>query len=301
MKRIMCALMGLSFAAMGSCFSAAQGTGSPQMSGPPAVIQVEREFLKPGKAGAIHDRSEASFVQAMQRAKWPTHYFALNSLSGPSRALYFIGYPSFAAWEKDRNAMEKNPELSAAFERASESDGELLSSFDEAVLRYEPDLSYHPASSLAKIRYMEFTVFKIHPGRAMDFRKLVKMYAAEVQKAGIEDATWATFEIAYGGGDQYVLISTDKSMTDIDNSAGDSKKFREAVGEEGLKQFSDLEASTIKSVDSELFAINPRQSYPPPEWVSEDPGFWNPKPMMASTAKPGPPHAKPAAAKKSMR
>lgn len=286
MKRILYLLMGLSFAATGGCIANAQEASTPDMSGPPAVIQVEREFIKPGKAGAIHDRSEASFVQAMAHAKWPTHYFALNSLSGPSRALYFTGYPSFAAWEKDRAAMDKNTELSAAMERASQNDGDLLSSYDEAVLQYEPELSYHPPAGLGNVRYLEITNFKIHPGHGMDFRNLAKMYIDAIQKAGIEDANWATFEIAYGGGDEYVLISTDRSMAEIDNGTADSKKMMAALGEDGMKKFSDLEASTIESVDSELFAINPRQSYPPAEWVSKDPAFWNPKPLLASAAKP---------------
>lgn len=278
MKKIVCALMGLSFAALGSSFTVAQEASTTAMTGPPAVIQVEREFLKPGKAGAIHDRSEANFVQAMEHAKWPTHYFALNSLSGPARALYFIGYPSFEALEKDRDAMEKNPELSAAFEQASQSDGELLSSFDEAILQYDPDLSYHPVPSLATIRYMEITVFKIHPGHGMEWRNLVKMYTDGVQKAGMDDANWATFEIAYGGGDEYLVASTDKSMADIDKASADGKKFRDAMGEEGMKRFSDLEASAVASVDSELFAINPKQSYPPPAWVEANPGFWKTQP-----------------------
>jgi hypothetical protein len=296
MKKFVYALMGLSFAAMGTLSTTAQEAPDQGMTGPPAIIQVQREFIKPGKAGAIHDRSEANFVQAMSHAKWPTHYFALNSMSGPSRALYFIGYPSFDAWEKDQDATQKNTELSAALEKAGQADGELLSSFDEAVLRYDPDLSYHPVSSLAYTRYLEITIFKLHPGHVMEWRNLVKTYADDVQKAGIDDATWATFEVAYGGGDEYVLISTDKSMADIDKSASEDKKFRDAVGEDGLKKIDDLVASAVESDDSELFAINPRQSYPQPEWVKENPSFWNPKPMMTSTKKPG--TAKPAESKK---
>lgn len=286
MKRIVCLLTGLSFAGLGAAFTTAQEASAPEMSAPPAVLQVEREYIKPGKAGAIHDRSESNFVQAMAHAKWPTHYIALNSLSGPSRALYFTGYPSFAAWEKDHKAMDKNTELTSAMERASQSDGDLLSSFDTAVLQYDPDLSYHPPAGLGKVRYLEITSFKIHPGHGMDWRNLVKMYMDGVQKAGMENANWATFEMAYGGGDEYVVISSDKSMAEIDEASADGKKFMAALGEEGMKKFGDLEASTVVSVDSELFAINPRQSYPPPEWVSQDPSFWNPKPLMASEAKP---------------
>lgn len=296
MKRILCVLMGLSFAAMGSPSTTAQETSEPGMTGPPAVLEVQREFIKPGKAGAIHDRSEANFVQAMAHAKWPTHYFAVNSMSGPSRALYFVPYPSFDAWEKDQAATEKNAELSAALERAGQSDGELLSSFDQAVLEYDSDLSYHAPAGLGSVRYLEITVFKIHPGHVLDWRNLVKMYIDGVQKAEMEEANWATFELAYGGGNEYVVISTDKSMADIDKGNAEGKKFREALGDEGMKSFSELEAAAVESVDSELFAINPRQSYPPEAWVKEDPSFWNPKPMMTSTKKPG--TAKPAESKK---
>ena len=296
MKRFMCALMGLSFAAMGSSFTAAQEASEPGMTGPPAVIQVQREFIKPGKAGAIHDKSESNFVQAMAHAKWPTHYFAVTSMSGPSRALYFVGYPSFEAWQKDNEAMEKNTELSTAFERAAQADGDLLSSSDQVVLQYDSDLSYHPPAGLGNVRYLEITVFKIHPGHGMDFRNLEKMYVDGVEKAGIENATWVTFEMAYGGGGEYVVISADKSMADIDKSNADGKKFRDALGEDGMKKFSELEASCVESVDSELFAINPKQSYPPETWVKEDPTFWIPKPMMTSTKKPG--AAKPVESKK---
>jgi hypothetical protein len=42
-----------------------------------------------------------------------------------------------------------------------------------------------------------------------------------------------------------------------------------------------------------LFAVNPRQSYVPDEWVKAAPDFWKPKPAAAPAAKPA---AKPAAA-----
>src|SRR5690349_10526000 len=73
---------------------------------PPKVLQVIREFTKPGRAGAIHEKSESAFVQAFARAKWPTHYIAATSLSGKNRTLFFVGYDSFAAWEKDAMAQQ---------------------------------------------------------------------------------------------------------------------------------------------------------------------------------------------------
>src|SRR5712664_3428914 len=60
----------------------------------PHIPNINR--TKPGKSGAAHERTESAFVQAMKRAKWPTHYLAVESLSGKSRALFLTGYDSFA-------------------------------------------------------------------------------------------------------------------------------------------------------------------------------------------------------------
>src|SRR3979409_546583 len=71
---------------------------------PPKILVIGREYTKPGRAGAAHEKTESAFVQAMKRAKWPTHYLAVESLSGKSRALFLTGYDSFAEWEKDISA-----------------------------------------------------------------------------------------------------------------------------------------------------------------------------------------------------
>jgi len=39
----------------------------------------------------------------MARAKWPTHYLAVDSITGKPRSLFFTGYESFEAWEISRN------------------------------------------------------------------------------------------------------------------------------------------------------------------------------------------------------
>ena len=121
MKIVSPALLGLSLAFVGSALTAAQ-----EMQGPPKVLTITREFTKPGKGGDMHDKSESKFVSAMAAAKWPTHYFALSSLSGKSRALYLTGYPSFKAWEDDFLAMMKNKPFSAELDKDAVADGELL-------------------------------------------------------------------------------------------------------------------------------------------------------------------------------
>ena len=102
--------------------------------GPPNVLVIHREYLKPGKGGQLHERSESAFVHAFADAKSPYHYFALDSLSGPSRSLFLFGYNSFADWEKETAAIRSNPALGAKVDQASLNDGELLTGYDAGAI-----------------------------------------------------------------------------------------------------------------------------------------------------------------------
>jgi hypothetical protein len=239
----------------------------------------------------MHDKSESGFVTALTRAKWPTHYLGLNSLSGKSRGLYLSGYDSFDAWEKDYAAMMKNPALGAELDKTSVADGELLDGLDQFVFTYDEDLSYRANHSLAMSHFMEITSFQIKPGHTHEWEELVKIVIDAHKKAGTS-AHWAMYDMAYGGDNSYAVFSDDKSMAEIDKGYAEDKQFHDALGEEGMKKLHTLEAECVESSDSELFAVNPRQSYPLDEWVKADPDFWKPKPM-APAAKTAP-AAKPA-------
>jgi hypothetical protein len=56
----------------------------------------------------------------------------------------------------------------------------------------------------------------------------------------------------------------------------------------------ELEQDSIQDSDSQLFEINPKQSYPPDAWVKDNPDFWKPKPAVAPAAKPAATAKKPA-------
>jgi hypothetical protein len=83
--------------------AAAQETIQP----PPKILNIFREYVKPGKGGAMHEKTESAFVQASVRAKWPTHYLAVSAMSGKPRVLFLYAYDSFEAIEKDAKAQEK--------------------------------------------------------------------------------------------------------------------------------------------------------------------------------------------------
>lgn len=281
MNKLTPIMLGLSLAVAGSSVAAAQETATV-----PKVLQITREYIKAGKSGNVHDKTESAFVAALTKAKFPGYYIGLNSMSGKSRGLYLSSYDSFAEWEKLNKAVDKNPVLAAELDRDATADGELLESMDSVVYSYDESLSYRPHPDLSHARYMEISIFHVRAGHGKDWHKLAQI-VKEAHAKGGTSAHWAMFEIAYGAEDgTYIALSADKSMADIDTGFSEEKKFRDALGDEGWKNFEDLFAATVDSSRSELFSINPKQSYVSPETIAADPDFWKPKPTAAPAAKP---------------
>ncbi len=261
----------------------AAGQDKPTGKMPPKVLVITREYTKPGKSGTQHEKTESLFVQAVARAKWPTHYLAVESLSGKSRALFLTGYDSFEAWEKDTLATQKDATLSAALDRAWAADGELLSETDGGAFVFREEYSLRPEVDIAHMRYFEISRFQVKQGHDKDWDEIVKLVTAAYKK--IPDAHWATYLAVYGSPDTtYIVFNPMKSAAEIDRNFAANKEFEAAMGEAGMKQFAELSAAAIESSQTNLFAFNPRMSYPADEWVKADPEFWKPKAAAAPAA-----------------
>src|SRR5271165_1291547 len=252
-----------------------------QMNGvtpPPKVLQIIVETLKPGQSGGPHMKTEAAFVQAFSDAKWPQHYLGMDALSGKQRAVFFVGYDSFDAWQKDTDATQKNATLSAALDSASIADGALLESLESNAYVFRPDLSLRAPVDIPHMRYMEISIYNIRPGHEHDWETLVKMYMAALEK--VPNAHWATFEKMYGtttSGARFIAISPMKSLAEVDQELLESKAFDAATTEEQKQKRRDLTASTTESTESHLFQFNPKMSYVPDSWSKADPSFWKQK------------------------
>src|SRR5580704_2736729 len=281
--------LGLSLAVTCVSVSAAQEKSIPK------VLEIQREYLKPGRAGMVHQKAESAFVSAMMRAKWPTHYFAMTSLSGKSRALFLTSYDSMEAWEKDGAAVAKNPTLSAGLDHAYYADGELLESADQGIFLFREEMSLRPRADLSQMRFMELTVFHVRPGKYKEWNEVVKMAKAGYEK-GVPGSHWGMFEEVYGGdGGTYLLLISHKSLAEVDKAFAADKDFAAAVGEDGMKKLDELFAASVESTSQQLFAFSPEMSYPQDEWIKADPDYWKPKAMGAAKA---PAAEKPAAEKK---
>jgi hypothetical protein len=259
---------------------------TPVPPGPPKVLQIYREEVKIGKAAA-HVKFEKGFVAASARANWPTHYLAMTSITGPSEAWFLTGYPSFAAWEKDRDDTDKNKAFTADLDKLIEKDGELLTNGRSLVAFLREDLSAGGPVDIAKMRYFRLITFRVRPGHESDFQDSVKIVKSAYEKAKIE-LPWAVYQISGGmPGPTFMIMLPMRSMSEIDASIARAGVIREAEGPENEKALAKMASDGYATFESNIFAFSPAMSYPSKEFVARDPEFWTPKA-----------EAKPAAAEK---
>jgi hypothetical protein len=271
----------------------AQNDGTNGTNGPPNILVVQREFTKPGKGGAVHERSEAAYIRALDEGKGQPHYLAMTSLTGPDRALFFSGYDSLAAWEQEEKGVAKNAALSSALDRTMVADGDLLSQTDASVWQLRKEMSLR-TGNIVGARYMRISQYHIRPGHNHEWIEVVKMVSDALNKS-VPEASFAMFREVYGaGGNEYIVITPIKSMTEEDHRIGPDPGYMDAMGEEGMKKLGNLEASCIESEQINLFLISPKMSRPPESWIKAEPDFWRPKsaaPAHRSEAKPTAPAA----------
>jgi len=259
------------------------------------VLMIQREVTKPGKDGAIHEATEAAFIRAVQANKGNIHYIALTSLSGQNRALFMSAYPSLAAIDAERKTMPAA--ALAAMDKAMVADGDVLSEQASSIWLRRDDLSTNVGGPPVGMRYLEVSEYIVKPGHEHEFEELAKMYVDGAKK--IPEFHWTAYQMAYGApvgnshGPTFLVLTALKSGSEADAEFAAGKRFEDAVGEDGMKKIAELEAASVASEMTNLFAVSPKMSIPPESMVKADPDFWKVKTSTSAAAKK--PAAKPAA------
>lgn len=295
MKRIRHALLGalaLTFAASPALL--AQTSSQPMPAGPPKVLRIYREELKPGKT-AIHARVEAGYVRAFARANAPNHYLAIQSMSGPSEAWFLEGSESFAEVAEKDKTVEKNAALVASLDQLDDQDGAFRSGQRGIIAVLRPDLSYRTETmNVVNDRYFWIDTVRIRMGFAADYVEAEKLGIEGHKKANITQESWATYEVVAGmPAGTFLVFSPMKSLADGDYDHGDV--VQKAIGDDATKRRRELTRAAVIGVDSNIFSFSPGMSYLPAEWIAADPAFWAPKTTTAATKPAAKPPAKPAA------
>lgn len=256
----------------------------------PKVLRVFREEIKQGRSAA-HEKSEASWVKASAKYKYPAHTLGCDVLAGPSEAWFFEGYDSMMSIQNVLTMVEKNAAMKAEFANLDGVDGELRTNSSQMIAVFRDDLSYRAsqfAQELPKTRYFSMTILRIRPLMDSRFAELGKQVIAADEKANIEVPA-AIYQVVSGGpGGMYLIFNPMKSMETMDEVPARSKAMMTALGTEKAAALFKNASEVITGTQSLLLAINPKMSYVTKEMAAQDPDFWTPKPAITS-AKPAAP------------
>lgn len=282
-------VLGLSLFAVQAVIAADVNPG-----GPPNVLQIFREEVKPGRTAA-HEKFEANWPKAFAKANWPTNYLAVVSTTGPNEAWFMTPYDSFAAWEKDQNDTEKNRPLQDTLDKLSHQDAEFLSGVRSLVCVLRKDLGYRSDTiNVAKGRFFRVLIFRVRPGHDGEFAEAAGIVRAANEKVNT-DAPYAVYQVAGGmPGPTFFVFAPMKSLAEIDAAMGRAKAVGEAEGEEGQKKLQKLSADALLSVETQIFAFRPKMSYVSKDFAAVDPEYWTPKPEPQTPSKSKSEQAKPA-------
>ena len=253
----------------------ARAQNAPGESGPPKVLVATVEELKPGKAGAEHEKIESEFVRASRNAKSTQYYLAMTSMSGPSRAVFLFGYDSFADWQKGDAETFGNTPLASTLDPLFVQDGELLKDVLTGAFRIRPELNHGAPVNVVHMRYFDVGRFKIRPGHQQQWFEAVKQWGAAMDKLDT-GMSWVGYEQMLGtdSSGTYLSFTPLKSLHELDRIFGNIDKLPD---DDASRKMGEVFAAAAESSQHNLYKFSPAMSYAPPSWLKEDPEFWQVK------------------------
>jgi len=265
-----------------------------QASGPPKVLSIFREDIKAGR-GAAHEKVEAGYVRASQKAKWPVYYIAMSSVYGGSDALFMTAYDSFAALQKDRESAEKNAPFTADNERMDALDAEFRTGQRSMICVLNEELSYGGPLDISQMRFFSVNTVRVRPGHDREYRDSRKMLLDALKKAN-SDSHSSVYSVSAGmPNGTYLVLTPRKSLAELDPNPAMAKAVQDAMDAAGnTNNRQKLLADSVISSETTIYAFSPRMSYVPKEWAKTGGEFWTPKPPPA----PRPAVKKPAESEK---
>lgn len=263
-------------------------TAQEHPSGPPPVLVISQEDIKPGSMGA-HEKLAAAYMALFNRANVGGHRLGLVPVSGDdNQVVYLQGYPSFGELETTRKKSDDifaaSPALQAELDALDRQAGPMHASQTTAIAVFRPDLSHRPHAMdvVAKSRYFSMSTNRIKSGRTADYEEFMKQLNRAREKANIEEHT-AVYQVISGAPfGTFITFVSYRSLTEWDEFGrglqARNKAIDEALGGEAVvKQRRESAEAIFADSRSNLYAFNPKISRPTTQFAAADPGFWSPK------------------------
>lgn len=271
----------------------------PAMKGPPAVLYIVKEDIKPGMMGA-HNKHSATFANIFRTLDTPNYRIALVPVAGSeNEVIYITRCDSFKQLEDILNNTDKKMAAAsgntrAELDRLDKEAPVLHAGMRDMFAIFRPELSYNPNVDIRTMRYFSITTIRVRPGHDAQFAEYAQKVINAARKAKVDNYHTALFQVITGTqAGTYLLFRPLKSLSEFD--AGIMMKVRAAMSNDEKKDL-DKEASEVyMSSETSTYAYAPNMSYVEKDFAAGDPAFWNPKPAMMAKPKPKKKMAKPVA------
>jgi len=272
-----------------SCFSQAIAQ-TPDEPGPPRVLLIVREEIKPGMMPA-HNRHSAGYAGIFGKLKTPNHRIAMIPVAGnENEVLYVTAGESFAdvemmTKETDKKMAGVNGTMGAELARLDKEAPDLHSGMRDILAVYRPELSYQPGVDIATMRYFAVTTVRVRPGQEDNYSE----YVRTLQNAGREkvkaEAHFAVYQVIAGmPATTYMVFRPMKSLAEYDLRI--APRVREAMTDDQKKKADKIAGESVMLSDTSIYAFNPSMSYLPKQFTARDSAFWNPAPEAVAKPKP---------------
>lgn len=240
-------------------------------SPPPAVLQVNREFLRIGHHADVLEIERQS-VQGQAELKSPHSYLALTSMSGPDELWWLHGFDSYAGIDQEWAKVRAVPGLMEQWSRTPKLKSDMVSGSGEMFAHFRDDLSYGGGLTGNRTRYLIITTVTVAPGHGGDFAELRRQIRAGHERARAAD-NLAVYHVDSGMPDGTYLMFTFAASLD---EAGTVMQYRSRSQERAANEpLAVLTAKSIQQSQTVVFAVNPEISFPAGEWIQSDPEFWS--------------------------
>jgi hypothetical protein len=230
-------------------------TSNYSVAAPKVLLLVYQQFL-PGKASA-RQTLEVDVARNFDRIAVPMSWIEMESLTGPTQALFVDPVGSFAEIEKTGNVLAQvygsRPDLAQSQQQIEEMVAN--SRTVTAVLR--DDLSTNAAQfNLGKARYLQIRVVQVRPERERDLLTALSNARTSAQS----DKTLAVYQVNAGLAElTFYFLEPLRSMQEVD---------------QGLAAQESVVLNMTTSSDTNLYGIHPEMSHVGKDFAASDPKFW---------------------------
>jgi hypothetical protein len=257
--------------------------------GPPPVLLIVREDIKPGKMPA-HNKHSASYAQIFGRLQTNSYRIACVPVAGSeNEVVYLSPMDTFAQLEQVQRETDKKMTAASGttrtdLDRLEREAPDLHAGMRDMFAVYRPELSYDPDVDIAKMRYFAVTTVRLRPGQEDQYGEFLRNVINTARKNVKAELHIAAFQVIAGSPNTtYMFFRPMKSLSEYDLKIG--PRVRAAMTEDQKKKSDKIAGEAVMVSETSIYAFAPQMSYVPKEMIAGDPTFWSPKTQEAATAK----------------